>query len=112
MKNEELGKLSYEVPADSLAKVVETGRLVEFADTVATSAAAQIRAQIIDQVSRAAVAGKAVGGLSIGAINIFDGGDFGTVPRGPKIPIPRVSVAFGSSLSHVVNAAGLKSVRG
>ncbi len=112
MADIELGKLSYEVSDEGLRRIVETGRLLEFANTVAASAAAEIHAQIVDQVSKAAVAGKAVGGISVGAVNIFEGGDFGTVPIGPKGPRPKIGVLFGGTeLSHVADLAQL-NVRG
>ena len=112
MKNEELGKLSYEVSEEGLKAVVETGRLMEFANTVATSAAAEIHAQIVDQVARAAVEGKAVGGLSVGSVNIFEGGDFGTVPIGPRGPRPVFNGSIGGKLSHLVELGAVEGVRG
>ncbi|WP_432817355.1 hypothetical protein [Sulfitobacter sp. JB4-11] len=112
MKNEELGKLSYEVSEEGMKKIVEAGRLLEFANTVATSAAAEIHAQIVDQVARAAVGGKAVGGVSVGSVNIFEGGDFGTVPIGPRGPRPRFTASIGGALSHVVDIAEIQNVRG
>lgn len=102
-----LGRLSYEVNPEALKAIVESGRLSEFANTVAASAAAEIHAQIVDQVSRAAIAGgNASAGISVGAINVFEGGDFGTVPNGPKGPRPKIGVIFGgTALSHVVDIA-------
>lgn len=106
----ELGRLTYEVPADALKAIVESGRLMEFANTVAASAAAEIHAQIVDQVSRASLGGSA-GGVSVGSANVFEGGDFGTVPKGPKGPRPKVSVFFGgNALSHVVDIAARKQI--
>lgn len=106
-KSRELGQLSYQVSAEALKEIVESGRLLEFANTVAASAASEIHAQIVDQVSRAAVsAGGLQGGISVGAANIFEGGDFGTVPKGPRGPRPKIGVVFGgSALSHVVDLA-------
>jgi len=111
MSNSELGKLSYEISAEALKSVVETGRLLEFANTVAASAAAEIHAQIVDQVSQAAVVGGPISGVSVGAINVFEGGDFGTVPIGPKGPRPKVAVVFGGTeLSHVIDVAAIRNV--
>lgn len=111
---EELGRLSYEVSPEALKKIVESGRLLEFANTVAASAAAEIHAQIVDQVSRAALGTSSVEkGLSIGATNVFEGGDFGTVPNGPLGPRPKIGVMFGgTALSHVVDLTTIKTVRG
>lgn len=114
MKNIEVGKLSFEVSADALKRIVETGRLLEFANTVAASAAAEIHSQIVDQVSRAAVgAGSGAGGISVAATNVFEGGDFGTVPIGPRGPRPKVGILLGGTeLSHVVDLAAIRNVRG
>jgi hypothetical protein len=107
--SEDLGRLSYEVSPQALKTIVESGRLLEFANTVAASAAAEIHAQIVDQVSRAAISGAAMrNGISVGAANVFEGGDFGTVPKGPKGPRPKIGVIFGSNaLSHVVDIASV-----
>jgi len=110
----ELGRLSYEVSPAALKAIVESGRLLEFANTVAASAASEIHAQIVDQVSRAALGTISVDkGLSIGAANVFEGGDFGTVPKGPRGPRPKIGVVFGgTALSHVVDIAAIKTIRG
>ena len=81
MGHSELGRLTYAVSPEGLKQIVESGRLLEFANTVAASAAAEIHAQIVDQVSRAAVGGGLKGGISVDAVNVFEGGDFGTVPK-------------------------------
>jgi len=106
-KNGELGRLTYEVSPEALKTIVESGRLLEFANTVAASAAAEIHAQIVDQVSRAAIDGSSRNlGVSVAAANVFEGGDFGTVPHGPKGPRPKVGLLFGgNALSHVVDVA-------
>jgi len=109
-KNGELGRLSYEVSPDALKTIVESGRLLEFANTVAASAAAEIHAQIVDQVSRAAIGGSSAG-VSVSAANVFEGGDFGTVPKGPRGPRPKVGVLFGgNALSHVVDLARVEEL--
>lgn len=113
-QHKELGKLSYEISPEALKSIVESGRLLEFANTVAASAASEIHAQIVDQVSRAAIGGASLGnGISIGASNVFEGGDFGTVPRGPKGPRPKLGVIFGgNALSHVVDVAAIRQKPG
>ena len=109
MNREELGRLSYEVSPQALKQIVESGRVLEFANTVAASAAAEIHAQIVDQISRAAIGGGSTSaGISVGAANVFEGGDFGTVPKGPRGPRPKIGVLFDSSaLSHVVDIAAM-----
>lgn len=111
-KNGELGRLTYEVSPDALKTIVESGRLLEFANAVAASAASEIHAQIVDQVSRAALGGSTHGaGVSVSAANVFEGGDFGTVPKGPKGPRPKVGVLFGgNALSHVVDLARVEEL--
>jgi hypothetical protein len=109
-KQQDLGRLSYEVSHEALKTIVESGRLLEFANTVAASAAAEIHAQIVDQVSKAAVGGGSSQGVSVGAVNVFEGGDFGTVPKGPKGPRPKIGVVFGgNALSHVVDLAAVEN---
>ena len=114
MEKHELGRLTYEVSPEALKTIIESGRLVEFANTVAASAASEIHAQIVDQVSKAALdAGGLDAGVSVGAANVFEGGDFGTVPKGPKGPRPKLGVIFGgSALSYVVDIAAVQSIRG
>ena len=108
----ELGKLSYEISPEALKSIVESGRLLEFANTVAASAASEIHAQIVDKVSRAAIGGASLGkGISVGAVNVFEGGDFGTVPKGPKGPRPKLGVIFGgNALSHVIDVASIRQI--
>jgi len=113
MKPTELGRLSYEVSQESLREIVASGKVLEFANTVAASAASEIHAQLVDQIARAAIDGSASNGLSVAAINVFEGGDFGTVPvgPGPKGPRPKVSVLFGgNALSHVVDIAEIRNI--
>jgi len=109
MEDQKIAKLSYEVSPAALKRIVESGRLLEFVNTVAASAAGEIHAQIVDQLSKAAVGGKSLeAGISVGAVNIFEGGDFGTVPIGPKGPRPKIGVVFGgSALTHVVDIAAI-----
>lgn len=114
MSREELGRLSYEISSHALKEIVESGRVLEFANTVAASAASEIHAQIVDQISRAAIGGATAGsGISVSAVNVFEGGDFGTVPKGPRGPRPKIGVLFGgNALSHVVDMAQMgKNIR-
>lgn len=113
-KHKELGKLSYEISPEALKSVVESGRLLEFANTVAASAASEIHAQIVDQVSRAAIGGASLGsGISVGATNVFEGGDFGTVPRGPKgPPRPKLCMVFGGEPPIVVDIVVIRQAPG
>jgi hypothetical protein len=78
-----LGSLELSIDQGALEKVVKDGRLLEFAATLGREAAAQISAQVVDQLAQAAVGG-AKSGVTVSAAFIFDGGDFGTVPPRPK----------------------------
>lgn len=115
MEPKELGRLTYEISPEALKQIVATGKVFEFANTVAASAASEIHAQIVDQIAQAAVGNGGGRGVSVGAVNVFEGGDFGTVPIGPGGigPRPKLSVLFGgNALSHVVDVAAIKNVRG
>jgi hypothetical protein len=96
-----LGRLSLEIEADSLRRVVSEGRLLEFAGTVANEAAAQISAQIVDRLAEAAISGNASGGMNVSVAFIFEGGDFGTVPPRPKWGILRTDVLTGGLLRQL-----------
>jgi hypothetical protein len=103
-----IGKLNLEIDSTSLQQVVASGRLLEFAGTVANEAAAQISAQIVDRLAEAAVAGKAVGGVSVGVAFVFEGGDFGTVPPRPKWGILQTEMLSRGLLQQV---AAMENVR-
>jgi len=80
----DIGKLTLMVDHESLRKVVSQGRLLEFANALATEASAQISSQLVEKLANAAVlGGKLEAGVSIDASFIFDGGDFGTRPPRP-----------------------------
>ena len=114
-KERELGRLSYQISPEALKQIVATGKVLEFANTVAASAAAEIHAQIVDQIAQAAVGNGGGAGVSVGAVNVFEGGDFGTVPIGPggHGPRPKVGVLFGgNALSHVADIAAIKPSAG
>jgi hypothetical protein len=109
MKDQEpLGKLSYEVSKEALHSIISSGRVMEFANTVAASAAREIHAQIVDQIAKAAIDG-GLSSVSVSAINVFEGGDFATVPKGPR---PKIGLVLGgNALSHVVDLQAV-NVRG
>lgn len=80
----EIGKLTLTVAPDVLKTIIESGRLLELAGTIASEAAAQISAQLVDHVAAAAVKGDlAKSGTGASVSFIFEGGDFGTVPPRP-----------------------------
>jgi len=80
----EQGKRSYPIRLNlsiehaSMKKIVEGGRLMEFVDALSTLAAAQIRAQVIDHVAKAGIAGS--GAVSV-AVGFLDDDEYGTPPK-------------------------------
>ena len=109
MDSNTIGKLTFEIAPGALKQIIASGRLAEFASKAAAHAAAQINAQVVDLVSKAALEkGSIARGVSVGFTTIFDGGDFGTGPIvGPKGPRPHIAVAFGDTgLSQIVAITG------
>ena len=93
MMSKEIGKFEFSIAPEALEQVISDGRLLEFASTVANHAAAQISAQLVDEVAKAAVSRGGLGATSVGAVFLFEGGDYATVPPRPPWgvgPIPRV----------------------
>ena len=56
MIGSEVGKLTLTVEPDALREAIAQGRLLELADKLATQAAAQISAQLVDHVAKAGIA--------------------------------------------------------
>ncbi|WP_238407196.1 hypothetical protein [Mycolicibacterium sp. CBMA 335] len=97
--------MTFDIAPEALRRIISEGRLGEFANKAAAHAAAQVNAQVVDLVSKAAIDNSTIAdGLSVSFSAVFEGGDFGTVgPRGPHGPRPHVGVVFGeSALSQVV----------
>jgi len=68
-------KMNLTIESASLKKVVEQGRLMEFADALSTLAAAQIKYELVEHVTKAKV-----GGLSI-SVGFDDDYEYGTPPH-------------------------------
>jgi hypothetical protein len=84
MENREVGKLTLNIDPEALRSIIGSGRLLELADTLSKEAAAQISAQLVEQVAGAALKPEGLKtGASVGVTYIFDGGDFGTRPPRP-----------------------------
>lgn len=102
----EIGKLSLTIAPEALRSIIEGGRLLELADTIANEAAAQISAQLIDQVAASALKGDvAKSGSGASVSFIFDGGDFGTVPPRPHWGVVNLDQFRGGVLRRVAAAA-------
>ena len=97
-----IGKLTFDVAPEALRRIISEGRLAEFAGKAGAHAAAQVNAQVVDLVAKAAVDNTAIDqGLSVEFSAVFEGGDFGTVPHGPRPP--HIGVVLGdSALSQIV----------
>jgi hypothetical protein len=80
----ELGRLTVQIDEEALRSIIASGRLLEFASKVAANAAAQISAQLVENVSAAALQPDGLkAGTTASVSFIFDGGDFGTHPPHP-----------------------------
>jgi len=102
-ESREVARLTVTLEPDALRDVIGSGRLLELADRISREAAAQISAQIVDQVAVAATrAGGITTGVSARVRYIFEGGDFGTVPPRPRFGIGRIA-DITSPLRVVVN---------
>ena len=101
------GTFQLTLDQEALQKVVKDGRVLELAATLGREAAAQISAQIVDQLALTAVGGSK-GGVSVSASFIFDGGDFGTVPPRPKFGIGVIGsqIQLGGLLQQLASSAG------
>jgi len=53
--SKQIASLSLHVDPEALRSIISSGRLLEFADTVATQAAAQISAQLVQRVADGAL---------------------------------------------------------
>ncbi len=109
---QEIGNLKLNIARDSLRSIIASGRVLELADVMAKEAAAQISAQIVDQIASAALKTDGLkSGVSISASFIFDGGDFGTRPPRPPHGVVRLEeLAEASSLRRL--AVGTKVAGG
>jgi hypothetical protein len=106
----EIGKLTLTISPEALRSIIEGGRLLELADTVAKEAAAQISSQLIEQVAAAALKGDlAKSGSGASAAFIFDGGDFGTVPPRPRWGVVNLDQFRGGLLSRGAAAGAINS---
>ncbi len=68
-------KMNLTIESASLKKVVEQGRLMEFADALSTLAAAHIKHELVDHVAKAKV-----GGVSI-SVGFDDDYEYGIGPH-------------------------------
>jgi hypothetical protein len=76
--------LNLTIEPAALKRIVEEGRLTEFVDALSAQASIHIKAQVIDQVAKGAIAH---GGTVSLVVGFDDGNRYGTVPVLP-IPFP------------------------
>ncbi len=108
MASNEVGKLTLTIEQEALRTAIADGRLLELADKLATEAAAQIAAQIVDHVAKAALTPKGLeGGVSAGFSYVLEGGDYGTVPPRPHWGVVNLaSISEGGLRQVIVAGAG------
>lgn len=103
----EIGNLSLTIQPAALRNAIESGRLLELADTVSREAALQISAQIVQHVAEAAIKPElAKGGLSASASFVFEEGDYGTVPPRPHFGIVNLATLSAALQSPLTRIAG------
>lgn len=105
----EIGNLSLTIQPEALRNAIESGRLLELADTVSKEAALQISAQMVQHVAEAALKPELLkSGLTSSVSFVFEEGDFGTVPHRPHfgiVNLASVVASLSTPLSRVAVAA-------
>jgi hypothetical protein len=84
-----IANLTFRVEPEALRSIISSGRLLEFADTVAAQAAAQISAQLVQHIAEGALGTKGLEsgtGAEVSYILVTGDGEpgFGTSPRPPR----------------------------
>ena len=111
MEGNHIANLTLTVDQGALRSIIESGRLLEFTDTVARQAAAQISAQLVQHVANAALKQSSeVGGLTaqVQYVSVVGDGEpgFGTHPRPPRWVVTSAVEAAAQPLLRQVAAAG------
>ena len=104
----EIGNLSLTINQEALRNAIESGRLLELADTVSREAALQISAQLVQHVAEAAFKPELLkSGASASVSFVFEEGDFGTVPHRPHfgvVNLGSIAATLASPLTRVAAA--------
>jgi hypothetical protein len=111
MESKQIASLTLNVDHQALRAIISSGRLLEFADTVAAQAAAQISAQLVQRVAEAALEPKGLeSGVSAEVSYRMAVGDgepgFGTHPRPPRFGVVRLEGVQPAGLRQLAAAAG------
>jgi hypothetical protein len=107
---QDIANLTLTVDPGALRSIIESGRLLEFADTVARQAAAHISAQLVQHVAAASIKQEAaIGGVSaqVSFVSVIGDGEpgFGTRPRPPRFGVSVLGEAQQTVLRQVAAAA-------
>jgi hypothetical protein len=107
MPNKELATLTLNIAPEALREIVAEGRLLEFTHKLATEAAAQISAQVIDHVAAASLKNEGLKSVTGAQVSyIIDGGDFGTHPPRPHFGVGTIGQNLVTPLRQVAAVAG------
>lgn len=111
MEGKQIANLTLNVDHQALRSIISSGRLLEFADTVAAQAAAQISAQLVQHVAEAALQPKALeSGVGAEVSYLFVIGDgepgFGTRPRPPRFGVTPLESVQPAGLRQLAAGAG------
>jgi hypothetical protein len=92
METKQIANLTLRIDPEALHSVISSGRLLEFVDTVASQAAAQISAQLVQHVAEGAIRPDSLkAGVSAEVSYRLVTGDgepgFGTSPRPPRFVV-------------------------
>jgi hypothetical protein len=106
MENTPIANLKLNVDPEALRAIIASGRLLEFADTVAKQAAAQISSQLVQHVAEAGLQPNGLkSGVSADVSYLFVVGDgepgFGTRPRPPHWVVSTLGEAAQAGLREM-----------
>jgi hypothetical protein len=111
MSDEQIASLTLKINSEAMRSIISSGRLLEFADTVAAQAAAQISSQVVQHVAEGALRKEGLeSGVSADVDYVFVVGDgepgFGTVPRPPRWVVTSLEDAQPGGLRQMAESAG------
>jgi hypothetical protein len=114
MEDKNIASLTLKVDPEALRSIISSGRLLEFASTVADQAAAQISAQLVQRVAESALGSgfleSGVGAEVSYRVVTGDGEPgFGTVPRHPHWVVSSVENVVQAGLRQMAATAGSQS---
>jgi len=114
MENKQIAHLTLNVDPEALRSIISSGRLLEFADSAANQAAAQISAQLVQHVAESALKPDGLKeGVSaqVSFVAVIGDGEpgFGTVPRGPHHIVTTTIEARQIALRQIAAAAVAES---